>query len=151
MNYKTVISFGQKNVDQVVEKYKNFCEEPLKRNLRKVFWAGGSAAWAASGRVTFVALSFSLGNIITVNMLGVDWTLVVGSTGILFFSLMSIGGATQNIPSIKKATAAASEIFSIIDEPSTLDIDERNEDTVDDITSGMIQFKEVSFKYPTRD
>ena len=84
-------------------------------------------------------------------MLGVDWTLVVGSTGILFFSLMSIGGATQNIPSIKKATAAASEIFSIIDEPSTLDIDDRNEDTVDDIANGMIQFKEVSFKYPTRD
>ena len=138
-------------MDQVVGKYKKFCEEPLRRQLRKLVWAGGSAAWAASGRVTFVALSFTLGNIITTNMLGVDWTLVVGSTGILFFSLMSIGGATQNIPSIKKATAAASEIFGIIDEPSTLDIDDRNEDTVDDVTGGMIQFKEVSFKYPTRD
>ena len=69
----------------------------------------------------------------------------------MFFSLMSIGGATQNVPSIQKAKAAANEIFSVIDEPSSLDIDDRNEDTVDEITHGMIQFKEVSFKYPTRD
>ena len=75
----------------------------------------------------------------------------MGATGILFFSLMSIGGQTQNIPSIQKAKEAANEIFSVIDEPSTLDIDKRDEDTVDDVTQGMIQFKEVSFKYPTRD
>ena len=69
----------------------------------------------------------------------------------MFLSLMSIGGATQNVPSIQKAKAAAGEIFSVIDEPSSLDIDDRNEDTIDNIENGMIEFKEVSFRYPTRD
>lgn len=84
-------------------------------------------------------------------MLEVEWYKVIGATFILFFSLMSIGMQAQNIPSISKAREAAKVIFNIIDEPSALDIDTRNEDTVDEVVSGMIQFKEVSFKYPTRD
>ena len=66
LNYRTVISFGQKNVDQVILKYKNLCTTPLNRKLRKLFWAGGTNGWSNAGRITFVALSFTLGNIITV-------------------------------------------------------------------------------------
>ena len=40
----------------------------------------------------------------------------------LFFSYMSIGAQASNVPSIKKAKEAAVDVFSIIDEPSTLDI-----------------------------
>ena len=101
--------------------------------------------------MTFVGLAFILGNIITVRMLEIEWYKVIGATFILFFSLMSIGMQAQNIPSISKAREAAKVVFNIIDEPSALDIDTRNEDTVDEVVSGMIQFKEVSFKYPTRD
>ena len=151
MNYKTVISFGQKNIDQVIDKYDRLRVEQLERNLRNWNIAGASNGWACAGRVTFVGLSFILGNIITVRMLEIEWYKVIGATFILFFSLMSIGMQAQNIPSISKAREAAKVIFNIIDEPSALDIDTRNEDTVDEVVSGMIQFKEVSFKYPTRD
>ena len=75
-------------------KYKNLCTAPLNRKLRKLFWAGGTNGWSNAGRITFVALSFTLGNIITVKQLGVEWHKVMLSTGILFFSLMSIGGAS---------------------------------------------------------
>ena len=151
MNYKTVISFGQKNIDQVIDKYDRLRVEQLERNLKNWNIAGASNGWACAGRVTFVGLSFILGNVITVRMLEVEWYKVIGATFILFFSLMSIGMQAQNIPSISKAREAAKVIFNIIDEPSALDIDTRNEDTVDEVVSGMIQFKEVSFKYPTRD
>ena len=151
MNYKTVISFGQKNIDQVIDKYDRLRVEQLERNLRNWNIAGASNGWACAGRVTFVGLAFILGNIITVRMLEIEWYKVIGATFILFFSLMSIGMQAQNIPSISKAREAAKVIFNIIDEPSALDIDTRNEDTVDEVVSGMIQFKEVSFKYPTRD
>ena len=40
---------------------------------------------------TYVALSFILGNYITVQWLGQDWYRVIGSTFILFFAFGSIG------------------------------------------------------------
>ena len=151
MNYKTIISLGQKNINQVIKKYDDLRVEQLKMNLKKLQLAGAANGWACAGRITFVALAFILGNVITVRMLGVAQDRVIFATFILFFSLMSIGMQTQNIPSISKAKQAAGIIFNVIDEPSTLDIDTRNEDTKDEIVKGMIQFKEVSFKYPTRD
>ena len=104
-----------------------------------------------SGRTSYVALCFLIGNYVTVQQWGVEWYRVVGSTFVLFFAFMSIGGQTQNIPSVSKAKSAAGEIFSVIDEPSALDIDKRDEDTIDDLGPGMIQFKQVSFNYPTRE
>ena len=32
MNYRTVISFGQKNVDKIVEKYNDLAKGPLDRS-----------------------------------------------------------------------------------------------------------------------
>lgn len=52
---------------------------------------------------------------------------------------------------MQKAKYAAAEVFSVIDEPSALDIDKRDDDTVDKVDKGMIQFKAVHFKYPSRD
>ena len=40
-------------------------------NLKKLQLAGASNGWACAGRITFVALCFILGNVITVRMLGV--------------------------------------------------------------------------------
>ena len=35
MNYRTVISFGQKNVDKIVEKYNILAKGPLDRSQKK--------------------------------------------------------------------------------------------------------------------
>ena len=88
-----------------------------------------------------MALSFILGNYITVQWLGQDWYRVIASTFILFFAFGSIGQQTQNIPSVQKAKEAASEIFSVIDEPSALDIAKRDEKTLDTVEAGTIEFK----------
>ena len=103
MNYKTIISLGQKNINQVIKKYDDLRVEQLEINLKKLQLAGAANGWACAGRITFVALAFILGNAITVRMLGVAQDRVITATFILFFSLMSIGMQTQNIPSISKA------------------------------------------------
>lgn len=66
--------------------------------------------------------------------------------------MMSIGGQTANIPSITKAKSAAIPIFSIIDEKSTLDIrDFEGPEKIKVIQHGEIVFKNVTFKYPSRE
>jgi len=68
----------------------------------------------------------------------------------LFYAFMSIGGQATNIPSVQKAKEAATDVFSIIDEKSTLDVRDETEDTIHELGPGMIQFKQVTFNYPTR-
>ena len=64
---------------------------------------------------------------------------------------MSLGGQTANIPSIRRSQQAAIPVFSVIDEPSTLDvrkpIEGRNLTKID---KGKIEFIDVTFNYPTR-
>ena len=54
------------------------------------------------------------------------------------------------MPSISKAKASAVPIFSIIDEPSTLDIRDTQGRDVKVVESGKIDFENVTFNYPTR-
>ena len=56
----------------------------------------------------------------------------------------------SNIPSVSKAKYSASEIFSIVDEKSTLDVRDGNESTIQEVKGGQIDFVDVNFKYPTR-
>ena len=100
MNYRTVISFGQKSVDKIIGKYNNLAKGPLDRSQKRSFWAGAANGWGQGARITFVALSFTLGNIIVMQKLGLHFCDVLFASGVMFFSLMSIGGASQNVPSI---------------------------------------------------
>lgn len=68
----------------------------------------------------------------------------------MFFTYMSIGGHAANVPSIKKAKASAIPVFSIIDEVSTLDVRKPAHRTIKEVKAGKVEFKDVTFKYPTR-
>lgn len=56
----------------------------------------------------------------------------------------------SNMPSITKAKDSASNIFSIIDEASMLDVRQKTEGKLESIARGEIVFKDVTFSYPTR-
>ncbi|OMH80722.1 Multidrug resistance protein 1A, partial [Zancudomyces culisetae] len=73
----------------------------------------------------------------------------------VFFALMiggfSLGGATPSISAISMARGAAPEVFKVIDKKSKIDAtDLESGDSAEDI-QGEIEFKNVSFNYPTRD
>ena len=53
---------------------------------------------------------------------GLDATDVFSGTYLLFFTYMSLGAQSANVPSITRAKQAAIPIFAIMDEPSELDI-----------------------------
>ena len=56
----------------------------------------------------------------------------------------------SNVPSISKAKAGAANIFSIIDELSTLDVREQTAEKMTEIEQGEIDFRDVTFSYPSR-
>ena len=63
---------------------------------------------------------------------------------------MGLGSQASNVPSITKAKQAAVPIFSIIDEPSDLDIRKPRHRKHTVVENGLIEFKDVTFNYPTR-
>jgi len=54
------------------------------------------------------------------------------------------------VPSINKAKASAIPVFSIVDEPSTLDIRKTGHRDVKTVERGKIEFIDCVFNYPTR-
>jgi len=58
MNYRTIISLGDKNVDFILEKYYKLLEEPNRQGIKRAHFAGLLFAYSQSVRFVFVALSF---------------------------------------------------------------------------------------------
>lgn len=75
---------------------------------------------------------------------------VFTATYLLFFTYMTIGSHAANVPSIKRAKAAAIPVFSIIDEISTLDVRKPEHRKLETLKNGDIEFQNVTFNYPTR-
>ena len=61
INYKTVISFGQKNVDKINKKFEDLLTGPLDDVIKKSNLAGIYYALGQSGRTLFVSLVFIIG------------------------------------------------------------------------------------------
>jgi ATP-binding cassette, subfamily B (MDR/TAP), member 1 len=70
------------------------------------------------------------------------------SVFIIFMSALGTGISMAHAPSISKAKTAAAKVFSIRDEPSK--IDSRDPSGIKVIDKGEIEFKRVTFKYPSR-
>lgn len=127
INYRTVISFGQKNVDSICEKFEQLLEGPMQDVIKKSNKAGAYYGLGQSGRTIYISLVFIINIEFLVAKWGLNGTDVFTSTYLLFFTYMSLGAQAANVPSITKAKQAAKPIFSIIDEPSELDIRVKSE------------------------
>jgi len=100
--------------------------------------------------VVYLSAAFVCGKLFTVDVLGLDQYLVLLTSFVLFTAFMGVGMQVTNVPSVQKAKESAREVFAIIDEPSTLDVRVKTQDTITDIGRGRIQFKKVCFRYPSR-
>jgi ATP-binding cassette, subfamily B (MDR/TAP), member 1 len=76
--------------------------------------------------------------------------MIYTSIWVLFSAVMGAGVSMSNVPSVGKAKASANSIFAIIDEKSTLDVRVSNKAPKQDVKEGSIEFRDVSFKYPSR-
>jgi len=60
-NYRTVISFGEKNVKMVVKKFEDLLVEPNQRRVRNAHIAGFFFGYSAGSRIIFIGLVFWIG------------------------------------------------------------------------------------------
>jgi len=150
INYRTVISLGQKNVDSMNLKFETLLSGPMNDILKKSNKAGLYYGLSTAGRTIYVSICFMIGIEFLVFRWGIDATDVFMGIYLMFFTMMSIGSQAANVPSIGKAKAAAIPVFSIIDEPSTLDIRKPQGRTLTTVGNGRIEFIDCFFNYPSR-
>lgn len=140
INYRTVIGFGQKNVDSVVAKFEEFLVEPSRRKQKNAHIGGFFFGYSNCSRMLFLGLVFYIGSKLVRNGTG-DSDKIYISIWILFSTCMGAGIALSNVPSVQKAKNSASNIFEIIDDPSTLDVRQQSNNKIKTIEAGSIEFK----------
>ena len=150
LNYRTIISLGQKNVDKLNSNYELLLNGPMDDTIRKSNKMGAYFGLGVAGRTIYVSIIFIVGIELLVYKYGLESKKVFFSMYLLFFAYMSLGAHAANVPSVKRAKAATVPVFSIIDEPSTLDVRKDSKGVIKSVPEGHIAFRDVTFSYPTR-
>lgn len=142
------MSFGQDNVNEIMIKYERLLVGPLSRRVLNAHLAGVAYGYSMCIRFIYVGIVFFIGSKFTVdyNLNSKD---VFFSIYIIFTSALGAGFAMSSVPNATEARESASVIFSMIDEKSEIDIRE-NEGKVKKVSKGTIEFKNITFNYPSR-
>ncbi|CDW84672.1 abc transporter [Stylonychia lemnae] len=152
MNYKTVISFGPKNVDYLVQKYANLLEEPKKLSHQSAHLSGFMYGYYQGIRFLFLAFNFYISTIFIF-----DDNDDPEKTFIAIYTVMmaafAAGGALSLVPSFTRSKNSANKIFGIIEDESTEQFTKREDKIAlqSEIKKGTIEFINVEFKYPSRE
>lgn len=107
--------------------------------------------FAQGSRIIFLGLVFYIAVGIVVAHPELEKQNIFTCIWILFMAAFGIGGSLSNIPSITKAKDSAKTIFEVIDEKSVLDVRKSHVKQTTTIKQCAIEFKNVYFKYPSRD
>jgi ATP-binding cassette, subfamily B (MDR/TAP), member 1 len=149
-NYKTVASFGHEHilVDILREKLKT----PVRQGSIKSHIAGIVFGYSNFVQNVGFAIVFMFGALFIRYTDSEPEDTFIAIYAIMF-AAWGVGQAQQFAPSAGKAAKAAMRIFSIIDEPSNINIDETSPEHVvanEETFVGEIEFRNVWFRYPTR-
>lgn len=142
MNYRTVIGFGSKNVDYLLQKYDKLLEEPKRLTIKASHLAGFYFGYGQCVRFVFVGLCFYFAAEVIAKYHDDQVNTYIG-INTLFVAALGSGISIASAPSVPKAKEAASKIFAIIDHKST--IDTREEKGLKEIKRGEIEFAKTSF------
>ena len=149
-NYKTVASFGHEYL--LTDILRESLRDPLKKGAIKSHLAGFVFGWSNFVQNVVMGVLFFVGAVY-IRYDGADQENCFLAIFILMFAAWGAGQAQQFGPSQGKAFQSAIRIFSIIDEPSEIDADEKHPDIVmadENTFKGKIEFINVWFRYPTR-
>ncbi|CDW72274.1 abc transporter [Stylonychia lemnae] len=150
INYKTVISFGEKNIGFIINKYQDFLMQPKRSAIKISHYSGIMYGYSQSIRFLFIALMFAIAAEYIVHYYNTPEESFVAIYTMLMSALES-GMLISQIPSLNKAKKAAEKIFQIILESN--ESQSQNQTIIektDQNQSGTIEFKNVHFKYPSR-
>ncbi|KAJ0980024.1 hypothetical protein J5N97_015498 [Dioscorea zingiberensis] len=143
---RTVASFSAE--DKVMELYKNKCEGPTKAGIRQGLISGIGFGLSFFLLYCVYALCFYAG----ARLVGAGKT-SFGKVFRVFFALsMAAVGISQSsslAPDSSKAKSCTASVFAILDRKSKIDPSDDSGMTLE-VIKGNIEFRHVSFKYPTR-
>ena len=146
MNYRTVIAFGSKNVDSILDRYAELLVVPREAGIKKAHISGLLFGYSQGIRFVFIAIVFYLASLFTKNY-SLDSQEVFTGCYVVFVGSIGTGVSLSQMPSISKARASAKLIFGIIEEPSKIDPKQKG---TENITHGRVEFKNIWFRYPSR-
>ena len=146
LNYRTVIAFGPKNVDMILDRYAQLLVVPREAGIKKAHISGLFFGYSQGIRFVFIAMVFYIAAVFT-KKFHLDSQQVFAGCYVVFVGSIGAGVSLSQLPSISSAREAAKLIFGIIEEPSKID---PTQPGVENITHGRVQFKNVWFRYPTR-
>jgi len=147
INYRTVISFGDKNVEFVMSRFDKLLEEPNKMGVRNAHLSGFWFGYSQCVRFFFIAFVFYIASIFIYDQGDKPDDTYIGLY-LLFVAAIGSGFSISAAPSISKAKNAASKVFDIIEEESKIDTRSKTGENV--ISEGAIELKNVFFRYPSR-
>ncbi|KAH7676289.1 Xenobiotic-transporting ATPase protein [Dioscorea alata] len=143
---RTVASFSAE--DKVMDLYKKKCEAPTKAGVRQGIVSGIGFGLSFFLLYCVYALCFYAG----ARLVG-DGKTTFGKVFRVFLALsMAAVGVSQSsslAPDSSKAKTATASVFSILDRKSKIDPSDESGMTLE-VVKGNIEFRHVSFKYPTR-
>jgi len=147
MNYRTVIGFGEKNIDYLLEKFDKLLEEPNKKGIYGAHYGGFFFGYSQCVRFLFVGIAFYIAAIFVHDYNDDQADTYIGLYT-LFLAALGTGISLSSAPSVGKAKAAAITIFDIIDDPSKIDTREETGEKI--IKKGEIEFVDAEFQYASR-
>ncbi|XP_031111349.1 ABC transporter B family member 4-like [Ipomoea triloba] len=143
---RTVASFCAE--EKVMEMYKKKCEGPVKAGVRQGLISGTGFGISMTLLFLTYAASFYAGA-----KLVEDKKITFSDVFRVFFALtmaaMAISQSSSFAPDSSKARSAAASIFAILDRKSKIDPSDESGMTPASV-KGEIEFRHVSFSYPTR-
>jgi ATP-binding cassette subfamily B (MDR/TAP) protein 1 len=151
VNMRTVASFGKESV--ILKSYENKLAYPLKMGTKKGHISGAVFGLSNLAMFCTYAIVFYVGAVFNKNI-GLSFRDMFISIFGVMFAAMGSGNASQFMPDVGAATAACISIFEILDLKPEIDID--NEEQTygrkpGEMVKGEIEFKDVKFKYPSRE
>lgn len=138
MNYRTVISFGAKNIDFLMEKYDSLLVQPNKQAVKNSHISGVLFGYSLFTRFAFIGAVFYFGTLMIIDH-GLDPEQTYIAIQILFLSAVGAGMSISHAPSMGKARDSATTVFAIIDEPSQIDV--RDTTGIKKVEKGEIELK----------
>eukprot|EP00351_Strombidinopsis_sp_SopsisLIS2011_P005715 CAMPEP_0116874016 /NCGR_PEP_ID=MMETSP0463-20121206/5391_1 /TAXON_ID=181622 /ORGANISM="Strombidinopsis sp, Strain SopsisLIS2011" /LENGTH=329 /DNA_ID=CAMNT_0004517065 /DNA_START=2629 /DNA_END=3618 /DNA_ORIENTATION=+ len=146
LNYRTVVSFGQKNVDFLVDRYAKHLMASHKSELKKAHVTGLFFGYSQAIRFAFIAFVFYVAAYITKEK-GLDSERVFTGVYVIFVGAIGSGVTLAQMPPVSKAKAAAKEVYGTIEEETKIDPKQKG---ITELKEGRIQLKNVGFRYPSR-
>lgn len=146
MNYRTVVSLGEKNVEFLLSKYGDLLIIPHRTGVKRAHVSGLFFGYSQSIRFIFIAFVFYVAGIFA-RYYNVNTKHLFTGVYVIFVGAIGSGVSISQLPSMSKAKSAAKQVFGIIEEPTRID---PKQPGATNIPEGKIELKSLLFRYPSR-